>query len=193
MSRLRKRVVLAITGASGAILGIRTLELLRKSAIETHLVISEAARRTIPIETGWSVADVHALANFCYEPQQIGARIASGSYTTLGMLVVPCSIKTLSGVAHSFADGLILRAADVCLKEGRKLILALRETPLHQGHLRLMKDATEAGAIIFPMVPAFYAGLQTLDEIVTDLAGRILLRFGIENDAYSRWEGNEDA
>jgi 4-hydroxy-3-polyprenylbenzoate decarboxylase len=193
MSRLRKRVVLAITGASGAILGIRTLELLRKSAIETHLVISEAARRTIPIETGWSVADVHALAHFCYEPQQIGARIASGSYTTLGMLVVPCSIKTLSGVAHSFADGLILRAADVCLKEGRKLILALRETPLHQGHLRLMKDATEAGAIIFPMVPAFYAGLQTLDEIVTDLAGRILLRFGIENDAYSRWEGNEDA
>jgi 4-hydroxy-3-polyprenylbenzoate decarboxylase len=193
MSRLRKRVVLAITGASGAILGIRTLELLRKSAIETHLVISEAARRTIPIETGWSVADVHALANFCYEPQQIGARIASGSYTTLGMLVVPCSIKTLSGVAHSFADGLILRAADVCLKEGRKLILALRETPLHQGHLRLMKDATEAGAIIFPMVPAFYAGLQTLDEIVTDLAGRILLRFGIENDAYSRWEGNEGA
>jgi 4-hydroxy-3-polyprenylbenzoate decarboxylase len=193
MSRLRKRVVLAITGASGAILGIRTLELLRKSAIETHLVISEAARRTIPIETGWSVADVHALANFCYEPQQIGARIASGSYTTLGMLVVPCSIKTLSGVAHSFADGLILRAADVCLKEGRKLILALRETPLHQGHLRLMKDATEAGAIIFPMVPAFYAGLQTLDEIVTDLAGRILLRFGVENDAYSRWEGNEGA
>jgi 4-hydroxy-3-polyprenylbenzoate decarboxylase len=193
MSRLRKRVVLAITGASGAILGIRTLELLRKSAIETHLIISEAARRTIPIETGWSVADVHALANFCYEPQQIGARIASGSYTTLGMLVVPCSIKTLSGVAHSFADGLILRAADVCLKEGRKLILALRETPLHQGHLRLMKDATEAGAIIFPMVPAFYAGLQTLDEIVTDLAGRILLRFGIENDAYSRWEGNEGA
>jgi 4-hydroxy-3-polyprenylbenzoate decarboxylase len=193
MSRLRKRVVLAITGASGAILGIRTLELLRKSAIETHLIISEAARRTIPIETGWSVADVHALANFCYEPQQIGARIASGSYTTLGMLVVPCSIKTLSGVAHSFADGLILRAADVCLKEGRKLILALRETPLHQGHLRLMKDATEAGAIIFPMVPAFYAGLQTLDEIVTDLAGRILLRFGVENDAYSRWEGNEGA
>jgi len=193
MSRLRKRVILAITGASGAILGIRTLELLRRYGVETHLVISEAARQTIPVETGWSVADVHALANFFYEPQQVGARIASGSFTTLGMLVVPCSIKSLSGIANSYADGLILRAADVCLKEGRKLILALRETPLHLGHLRLMKEAAEAGAVIFPVVPAFYAGLQTLDEIVSDLAGRILLRMGIENDAYSRWEGSESA
>ena len=192
MSHVRKRVILAITGASGAILGIRTLELLRETGAETHLVISAAARRTIPLETGWSVADVELLANFCYEPQMIGARIASGSFVTDGMLVVPCSIKTLSAIANSYASDLIVRAADVCLKEGRRLLLAVRETPLHPGHLRLMQQAAEAGAVIFPAIPAFYAGHQTLDEAVTDLAGRILLRMGIENDAYSHWEGEEN-
>ena len=190
MSRSRRRVILAITGASGAILGIRVLELLRESGIETHLAISSAARQTIPLETGWSVADVEALANNCYQPQQIGARIASGSFLTEGMLVVPCSVKTLSGIANSYASDLIVRAADVCLKEGRRLILALRETPLHSGHLRLMQLAAEAGAVIFPAIPTFYAGHQTLDEAVTDIAGRILLRIGIDNDAYSRWEGD---
>jgi len=191
MSRSRRRVILAITGASGAILGIRTLELLQAAGIETHLIVSAAARQTIPAETGWSVDQVEALANFCYEPGQIGARIASGSFVTDGMLVVPCSIKTLSGIANSYADNLIVRAADVCLKEGRKLVLAVRETPLHLGHLRLMQQAAQAGAVIFPPVPAFYAGHRTLDDVVTDLAGRILLRMGIENDAYNRWEGNE--
>jgi 4-hydroxy-3-polyprenylbenzoate decarboxylase len=191
MSRLKRRTILAITGASGAILGIRTLELLRETGIETHLVISAAARQTIPLETGWSVGDVEAIANVCYEPGQISARIASGSFVSEGMLVVPCSIKTLSGIANSYASDLIVRAADVCLKEGRKLILAVRETPLHSGHLRLMQQAAEAGAVIFPAVPSFYAGHQTLDEMVTDLAGRILLRVGIENDAYSRWDGEE--
>jgi flavin prenyltransferase len=192
MSHSRGRVILAITGASGAILGIRTLELLRAAGKETHLVISAAARHTIPLETDWSVADVEALADACYAPQQIGARIASGSFVTEGMLVVPCSIKTLSGIANSYASNLIIRAADVCLKEGRKVILAVRETPLHGGHLRLMQQAAEAGAVIFPPVPSFYAGRQTLDELVTDLAGRILLRMGIDNDAYSRWEGEVD-
>ena len=191
MSRSPRRIILAITGASGAILGIRTLELLRECGMETHLVISAAARQTIPLETGWNVADVKALADVCYEPRQISARIASGSFLTEGMLVVPCSIKTLSGIANSYANNLIVRAADVCLKEGRKVILALRETPLHSGHLRLMQQAAEAGAVIFPAIPAFYAGHQTLDELVTDLAGRILLRMGIENEAYSRWEGEE--
>jgi 4-hydroxy-3-polyprenylbenzoate decarboxylase len=189
MSRSKRRTILAITGASGAILGIRTLELLRETGIETHLVISAAARQTIPLETGWSVAEVEAIANVCYEPRQISARIASGSFVTEGMLVVPCSIKTLSGIANSYASDLIVRAADVCLKEGRKLVLALRETPLHSGHLRLMQQAAEAGAVIFPAVPSFYAGHQTLDEMVTDLAGRILLRMGIENNAYSHWDG----
>ena len=189
MSQLRGRIILAITGASGAILGIRTLEALRTAGKETHLVISSAARKTIPTETNWSVAAVEALADACYEPGQIGARIASGSFVTEGMLVVPCSVKTLSGIANSYSSNLIVRAADVCLKEGRKLILAVRETPLHAGHLRLMMRAARAGAVIFPTVPSFYSGHQTLDEVVTDLSGRILLRMGIENDAYSRWNG----
>ena len=191
MSRTKRRVIVAITGASGAILGIRTLELLQGNGIETHLIISAAARRTIPVETGWTVESVEALASACYDPQNIGAPLASGSFVTEGMLVVPCSIKTLSGIANSYSTDLVIRAADVCLKEGRKLILVVRETPLHPGHLSLMDQAAAAGAIIFPPVPAFYAGHQTLNDVVTDLAGRILLRFGIENDAYTRWEGAE--
>jgi 4-hydroxy-3-polyprenylbenzoate decarboxylase len=190
MSLTGGRVILAITGASGAILGIRALELLRKAGKETHLVISEAARQTIPAETNWTVAAVEALADACYEPHKIGARLASGSFVTEGMLVVPCSIKTLSGIANCYNSNLIIRAADVCLKEGRRLILAVRETPLHAGHLRLMQQANEAGAVIFPTVPAYYAKPQTLDELVTDLAGRILLRFGIENDDFSQWKGD---
>lgn len=190
MSKVRGQVILAITGASGAILGIRTLELLRAAGKETHLVISAAARQTIPAETDWSVAGVEALADACYDPRQIGARIASGSFVTEGMLVVPCSIKTLSGIANSYSSNLIIRAADVCLKEGRKLILTVRETPLHAGHLRLMQQAAGAGAVIFPPVPSFYPRRLTLDELVTDLAGRILLRIGIDNDAYSAWKGN---
>jgi len=189
MNPVHRQVIVGITGASGAILGIRALELLREAGCETHLIISRAAERIIPAETGWSLADVHSLANYCYEVEDISARIASGSFTTEGMLVVPCSIKTLSGIANSYADDLIVRAADVCLKEGRKLILVLRETPLHQGHIRLMKQAAEAGAVLFPAVPAFYAGHPTVDEIVRDMAGRILLRLGIDNPAYFRWEG----
>lgn len=187
------KVILAITGASGAILGIRVLELLKEAGIETHLIVSRAAQRTITSETAWAVADVKALASACYDPQDIGARIASGSFATDGMLVVPCSIKTLSGVANSYAADLVVRAADVCLKEGRKLILAVRETPLHIGHLRLMRQAARAGAVIFPPVPAFYGKAQTVDELVDDLAGRILLRMGIENKHYHHWSGNEGA
>ena len=187
MSGTPKRIILAITGASGAILGIRTLELLKEAGIETHLIISRAARQTITSETDWSVADVQALASACYEPQDIGARIASGSFVTEGMLVVPCSIKSLSGIANSYADDLVVRAADVCLKEGRKLLLAVRETPLHTGHLQLMRQAAQAGAIIFPPVPAFYGEAQSVNELVTNLAGRILLRMGIDNDRYHQW------
>ncbi len=189
MSEAPERIILAITGASGAILGIRTLELLRKAGKEIHLVISNAARQTISTETNWSVGKVEALADYCYEPHQIGARIASGSFLTEGMFVVPCSIKTLSGIANSFTTNLIIRAADVTLKEGRKVILAVRETPLHAGHLRLMQQAAQVGAVIFPPVPSFFGKPETMDEIVTDLAGRILLRMGINNDAYSQWKG----
>lgn len=182
---------MAITGASGAILGIRTLELLREAKVETHLIISHAARQTIASETDWKVADVKVLASVYYEPQDIGARIASGSFVTDGMVVVPCSIKSLSGIANSYANDLVVRAADVCLKEGRKLILVVRETPLHPGHLRLMQQAARSGAVIFPPVPAFYGKAQTVDELVTNLAGRILLRMGIENEHYHTWGGDE--
>lgn len=186
-----KRIILAITGASGAILGIRTLELLKEAEVDTHLIVSRAAEQTITGETDWSVADVKALASASYEPQDIGARLASGSFVTEGMLVVPCSIKTLSGIANSYTDNLIVRAADVCLKEGRKLILAVRETPLHLGHLELMGQAARAGAVIFPPVPAFYGKAQTVQELVDHLVGRILLRLGIENDHYHRWGGKQ--
>jgi 4-hydroxy-3-polyprenylbenzoate decarboxylase len=187
-----RRIILAISGASGAILGIRTLELLNEAGVETHLIVSPAARRTIPDETGRSVAQVEALAAFRYDPGDIGARLASGSFVTDGMLVVPCSIKTLSGIANSYSDNLIVRAADVCLKEGRRLILAVRETPLHPGHLRLMRLAAAAGAVIFPPIPSFYGGPRTIDDLVTDLAGRMLLRMGIENARYRRWDGDEN-
>ena len=146
MNQSPKRVILAITGASGAILGIRTLELLKEAGVESHLIISNAAWQTITSETDWTVEAVKALASSYYDPQDIGARIASGSFVTEGMLVVPCSIKTLSGIANSYASDLVVRAADVCLKEGRKLLLAVRETPLHAGHLRLMRPATRSCA-----------------------------------------------
>jgi len=187
-----KRIIVAVTGASGAILGIRTLELLREAGVETHLIISRAARQTITSETDWKLADVKALASVCYEPQDIGARIASGSFVTDGMLVVPCSIKSLSGIANSYANDLVVRAADVCLKEGRKLILVVRETPLHPGHLQLIRQATESGAIIFPPIPAFYGKAHTVDELVTNLVGRILLRMDIENDHYHQWSGDDE-
>jgi flavin prenyltransferase len=183
-----KRIILAITGASGAILGIRTLELLKGAGVETHLVISQAARQTIESETDWPVTDVEALATVNYDPRDVGARLASGSFVTDGMLIVPCSIKTLSGIANSYSDNLVVRAADVCLKEGRRLVLAVRETPLHTGHLRLMQLSAEAGAVIFPPVPAFYTGPETLDDLVTNLAGRMLLRMGIENEHYRHWK-----
>jgi 4-hydroxy-3-polyprenylbenzoate decarboxylase len=187
MTRGPKRIIMAITGASGAFLGIRTLDLLKEAEVETHLILSNAARKTISIETDWKVENVESLADFCYDLHNIGARIASGSFTTDGMLVVPCSIKTLSAIANSYASNLIVRAADVCLKEGRPVILAVRETPLHGGHLRLMKLAARAGAVIFPPVPSYYSNSQSMDEMVTNLAGRLLLRLGIKNEKYARW------
>jgi 4-hydroxy-3-polyprenylbenzoate decarboxylase len=186
---LPRRLVVGITGASGVILGIRMLEMLRPTPIETHLVLSPAARVTIAQETDWKASTVTGLADVAYNYQDIGAAIASGSFSTLGMVVIPCSIKTLSAIANSYADDLISRAADVTLKEGRPLLLVVRETPLHRGHLRLMSLAAEAGAIIAPPVPAFYARPQSLEDIVTNTVGRILARLGIENEAYYQWTG----
>lgn len=187
-----KRLVVAMTGASGVILGIRLLELARDLKLETHLVLSPAAQITLIKETHWKVEDVQALAKVCYPYREISSPIASGSFSTLGMVVVPCTIKTLSAIANSYTDDLISRAADVTLKEGRPLVLIVRETPLHRGHLRLMQLAAEAGAVIFPPVPSFYARPQTLDEMITHLAGRILARLGIENDRYPEWPDPKD-
>lgn len=194
MSTSRQRLIVGISGASGAMYGIRLLQALREGRtadqpIETHLILSDAAKITIAQETDWTISDVQALANVVHRPANIGASIASGSFSTLGMVVVPCSIKTLSHIAHSNADDLITRAADVQLKEGRPLVLAVRETPLHLGHLRLMVQAAEIGAIILPPMPAFYSRPQTVDDIINGTVGRILLRLGIDNDLYFAWLG----
>lgn len=183
-----RRLIVGISGASGVILGIRLLELVKRLDIETHLVVSPAAQATIAEETDRKVSDVFALADVHYKHGDIGAAIASGSFTNLGMIVIPCSIKTLSAVANSFAADLLSRAADVTLKEGRSLILVVREAPLHAGHLRLMSTATEAGAVIFPPVPAFYARPGTVDEIIENTVGRALARMGIDNEFYQRWK-----
>lgn len=183
------RVIVALTGASGAILGIRALERLHALGVETHLVISAAAHITIAQETDWKVSDVQALAHVSHDPRNIGATIASGSFPAHGMLVIPCSIKTLSGIANSYADDLIVRAADVTLKEGRPLVLVVRETPLHRGHLRLMDLAARAGAVIFPPVPAFYQRPATLDELVDQTVARAVQRLGIPNAGVLPWKG----
>lgn len=184
-----RRLVVGITGASGAILGIRLLEVLKPSPVETHLVLSDSARLTIQQETDWKVEDVLALGHVSYDIRNIAAPIASGSFTTIGMVLIPCSVKSLSAVANSYTDDLISRAADVTLKEGRPLVLVIRETPYHAGHLRLMSEAANAGAIIFPPTPAFYFHPQTLDDLVNNTVGRILTRLGIENDLVQEWLG----
>lgn len=192
MSEMPKRIIVAISGASGAILGIRVLELLRDASVETHLILSEAARKTLKLEASVDAEQVEALASERYDPEDIGSRIASGSFVTDGMMVVPCSIKMLSGIANSYANDLIVRSADVCLKEGRKLLLAVRETPMHLGHLRLMVQAAEMGAILFPPLAMFYGQPRTVEAMVTNLAARMLLRMGVENEMYTQWEGTGD-
>jgi 4-hydroxy-3-polyprenylbenzoate decarboxylase len=185
-----KCLVVGISGASGAVLGVRLLQVLAGiDTVETHLVISPAGRITISDETDHSLKDVEALADVVYKPQDVGAAIASGSFHIDGMVVIPCSIKTLSGVANCYAGDLLSRAADVTLKEGRPLLLVVRETPLHLGHLRLMVQASEMGAIIFPPVPAFYARLSSVDEMVDNTVGRVLARLGVDNELYTRWQG----
>lgn len=184
-----KRLVVGISGSSGAILGISLLKALQSSEYETHLVLTPAARLTIQEETTWKVDEVLALADAVYSYRDIGAAIASGSYPTQGMVVIPCSIKTLSAIANCYTADLLTRAADVTLKEGRPLVLVVRETPLHRGHLHIMDLAATAGAVIFPPVPAFYAHPHTVDEIIENIVGRVLARLGIANDLYNHWSG----
>ncbi len=184
----KKRIIIGISGASGAIYGIRTMQMLRELGIETHLVISQTARQVISSETDWQINDVEALASHVYQPDDLAAPIASGSFATDGMLLVPCSIKTLSGIANCYAENLLQRAADVCLKEGRPLLLAVRETPLHAGHLHLLSLAAQSGAIIFPPVPSFYSRPATLEEVIDQTIGRMLLRMGIDNPFFKVWD-----
>lgn len=187
-----KRVIVGMSGASGIIYGIRLLEVLRGvEDIETHVVMSNAAKRTILLETDYTVEQVENLADNMYSFGDIAASISSGSYKTIGMVVVPCAIKTLSGIANSYSDNLLLRAADVTLKDQRKLVLVVRETPLHLGHVRLMAQAIEIGAIMMPPMPAFYHRPQTLDDIINQTVNRILDLFDIElnHDLFQRWQG----
>ena len=186
---MTKRLIVGLSGASGAIYGIRALQMLQKLGVETHLILSPAAKATIAQETDWKVSDVEALAAVRHDHRDVGASVASGSFVSQGMLIAPCSIKTLSAVANSYSADLMARAADVCLKEGRPLLLMVRETPLHVGHLKLMLAAAEAGAIIFPPAPAFYGRPHTLDEVVDATVGRALARMGIDNEAFYRWQG----
>lgn len=189
-----KRLIIAMSGASGQIYGIRLLEVLKdQPEIETHLVMSQAARITIAQETDYDPREIEALASVSYRPGDIGAAIASGSFETAGMIVAPCSIKSLSAIANSIGDDLITRAADVQMKEGRPVLLMVRETPLHLGHLEQMAQAARIGYIIFPPVPAFYGRPKTLDDLINGTVGRVLARIGFDNDLYTRWLGMREA
>ena len=187
-----KRLIVGISGASGAIYGVRLLQVLRDVAgVETHLVMSQAARQTLSLETDLSLRDVQALADVVHDARDIAASISSGSFKTAGMVILPCSIKTLSGIVNSYTDTLVTRAADVVLKERRPLVLCVRETPLHLGHLRLMTQAAELGAVIMPPVPAFYHRPQTLDDVINQTVNRVLDQFDIDlpEDLFARWQG----
>jgi 4-hydroxy-3-polyprenylbenzoate decarboxylase len=188
-SPLRQRLVVGISGASGAVYGVRLLELLRASGVETHLVMSNAASVTLAHEIGKPLSDVRALADRSYGQKDLSAPIASGSFRTSGMIIAPCSVRTMSGIATGGADGLLARAADVMLKERRRLVLLLRETPLHLGHLRAMTAITEMGAIIAPPVPAFYAKPKSLEQMIDYTLGRVLDLFDIDIDLTGRWKG----
>jgi 4-hydroxy-3-polyprenylbenzoate decarboxylase len=184
------RLVVGITGASGSIYGIRLLEVLRTTTdIELHLVISAAGKRTLVEETDYSVADVEALAHHRHDVKDIGAALASGSFRTLGMVIAPCSIKTAGAIAACYSEGLIARAADVTLKEGRPLILLVRETPLHLGHLRVLTALAETGAVILPPMPAFYNRPKELDDIVNHTVARVLDRLQLPQTLVGEWQG----
>jgi len=187
-----KRIVVGISGASGAIYGIRLLEVLRGvDSVETHLVITSAARRTIVLETDYPVEEVEALGDKVYRIGDVAASISSGSFRTAGMIVAPCSIKTVSGIATSYSDNLLLRAADVTLKERRRLVLLVRETPMHLGHLRLLVQVAEMGAVVMPPTPAFYHRPATIEEIVNQTVNRALdmLDIDLNYDLFPRWQG----
>ena len=184
---MNKRLVVGISGASGVTYGVRLLQVLKDTDYETHLIISKSGELNIEIETDYDPADVKAMADYVYDHKNVAASLASGSFLTAGMVVVPCTIKTLSGIANSYNENLLVRAADVTLKEKRKLALVVRETPLHKGHLRLLSMAADMGAHILPPVPSFYHMPKTIDDIIDQTIGKILDFMGIEHDLFRRW------
>jgi 4-hydroxy-3-polyprenylbenzoate decarboxylase len=186
---MSKRIVLGIAGASGVIYGIRMLNLLREKGFETHLIISESGKKNITIETEYSIRDVESMADKVYDNKDFASAPASGSFLTSGMIVAPCTIKTLSGIANSYSGNLLIRAADVTLKEKRKLVLLVRETPLHKGHLNLMSMASDMGAHILPPIPSFYHHPKTIDDIILQTIGKVFDYFGIEHQLFERWGG----
>ena len=187
------RLIIGISGASGVIYGIRLLEVLSSvNGIETHLIISEAAMVTMAIESCYRIAELNSMASYAYEINNLSASVASGSYPVDGMIVAPCSIKTLSAIANSYNDNLLVRAADVTLKERRKLVLIVRETPLHEGHLDLMLRVTRMGGVIMPPVPAFYHMPKTIDEIIYQTVGKALDQFSIDAHLFNRWGADSE-
>ncbi|MGO9017740.1 MAG: UbiX family flavin prenyltransferase [Syntrophobacteraceae bacterium] len=188
---MKKRIIVGISGASGVIYGVRCLQLLKQTDYETHLIISEAGKQNIQIETCYTADEVTAMADFVHDHKNMAASISSGSFITSGMVVVPCTIKSLSGIANSYSDNLLVRAADVVLKEKRKLCLVVRETPLHKGHLRLLSMAADMGAHILPPVPSFYHHPKTIEDIIDHTIGKIFDYFSIEHDLFQRWSGDQ--
>lgn len=187
---VKKRIIVGLSGSSGAVYGARLVEVLSQQPdVETHLIVTTGAKATISYETDYEPEDVADMADTVYEDSDMGAAIASGTFVTDGMIVAPCSIKTLSSIAHSFDANLITRAADVCLKERRKVVLVVRETPLHAGHLRLMSEATESGAVILPPVPGFYTRPASVEDIVDHTITKILDQFGVDAGLIDRWSG----
>jgi 4-hydroxy-3-polyprenylbenzoate decarboxylase len=186
---LNKRLIVAITGASGTIYGIRILEALKNLGVESHLVMSDSAKLTMAAETNYKPAQIEAMAVVVHSAKNVGASISSGSFKSLGMVIAPCSIRTLSEIASGVTSSLVSRAADVVLKERRRLVLLVRETPLHAGHLRSMSQVTECGAIVMPPVPAFYAKPDSLDDMVNHTVGRCLDLFDLDNALVTRWNG----
>lgn len=184
------RLIVAISGASGVVYGIRMLEVLKEQPdVETHLVISNGGKLNIALETDWDLKAVEALADEVHSDQNLAATVASGSFKTGGMVVAPCSMKTLSGIVNSYADTLVARAADVVLKERRPLVLMPRETPLHAGHCRMLHEAAQMGALIAPPMPAFYNNPQSIDDLINHNVGRVLDLFGLDNEIVKRWAG----
>lgn len=186
---MNKRLIVAITGASGTIYGIRILETLKNLGVESHLVMSDSAKLTMAAETDYKPAQVEAMADVVHSAKNVGASISSGSFKSLGMIIAPCSIRTLSEIATGVTSSLVSRAADVVLKERRRLVLLVRETPLHAGHLRSMSQVTECGAIVMPPVPAFYAKPESMDDMVNHTVGRCLDLFDLDNPLVNRWNG----